>query len=59
MSARRMTLQLRTLTARPGPGWLGRQLRVAASLAVLAVPLAGCGTGALWDKFFAKDDTFV
>ena len=22
-------------------------------------PLSGCGTGALWDKFFAKDDTFV
>ena len=26
---------------------------------VLAIPLSGCGTGALWDKFFAKDDTFV
>jgi outer membrane protein assembly factor BamD len=23
------------------------------------LPLAGCGTGALWDKFTAKDDTFV
>ena len=21
--------------------------------------LGGCGTGALWDKFLAKDDTFV
>jgi len=21
--------------------------------------LSGCGTGALWDKFMAKDDTFV
>ena len=21
--------------------------------------MSGCGTGALWDKFFAKDDTFV
>jgi len=26
---------------------------------LLAVPLSGCGTGALWDKFAAKDDTFV
>jgi outer membrane protein assembly factor BamD len=28
-------------------------------LIVLAAPLGGCGTGALYDKFFAKDDTFV
>jgi outer membrane protein assembly factor BamD len=27
-------------------------------LVVLALPLSGCGTGALWDKFFAKDETF-
>jgi outer membrane protein assembly factor BamD len=33
-----------------------RGLRLAASLIVLALPLAGCGTGALWDKFFAKDE---
>ena len=59
MSARRMTLKLRTLSARLDPRWLGRQLRLAASIAVLAVPLSGCGTGALWDKFFAKDDTFA
>src|SRR6201996_6147021 len=58
MSARRMTLMLRTFSARPDLGGLGRQLRLAASLAVLATPLSGCGTGALWDKFFAKDDTF-
>jgi outer membrane protein assembly factor BamD len=37
---------------------LGR-LRLAASLILLALPLSGCGTGALWDKFLAKDDTFV
>ena len=36
-----------------------RRLQFAASLIVLALPLSGCGTGALWDKFFAKDDTFV
>ena len=33
-----------------------RRLRLVASLIVLALPLAGCGTGALWDKFFAKDE---
>ena len=36
----------------------GRQLRLAASLAVLAAVLSGCGGGSLWDKFTAKDDTF-
>jgi outer membrane protein assembly factor BamD len=35
------------------------RLRFAASLTLLALPLSGCGTGALWDKFTAKDDTFV
>jgi outer membrane protein assembly factor BamD len=59
MSAQRMTLALRKLSARPVPDRLTRPLRVAASLLVLAIPLSGCGTGALWDKFFAKDDTFV
>jgi len=37
----------------------GRSLRLAAGLIVMAVSLSGCGTGALWDKFMAKDDTFV
>lgn len=36
-----------------------RQVRLVAGLAILAAPLAGCGTGALWDKFMAKDETFV
>ena len=36
-----------------------QRLRLAASLILLALPLSGCGTGALWDKFLAKDDTFV
>ena len=35
-----------------------RRLRLAVSLILLALPLSGCGTGALWDKFFAKDETF-
>ena len=34
-------------------------MRLAAVLIALAFPLSGCGTGALWDKFLAKDDTFV
>ena len=53
MSAQRMTLD--SELAR-----LGRPLRLAAASAVLlAIPLSGCGTGSLWDKFTAKDDTFV
>ena len=38
---------------------LGRQLWMAFGLITLAIPLSGCGTGALWDKFGTKDDTFV
>jgi outer membrane protein assembly factor BamD len=59
MSAQRMTLALRKLSARSGLSRLARPLRLAIGLAVLTIPLSGCGTGALWDKFFAKDDTFV
>jgi outer membrane protein assembly factor BamD len=51
-----MTLQLRRVSA---GARFGRQLRLAAALLGLTVPLSGCGTGALWDKFMAKDDTFV
>src|ERR1700759_156115 len=36
-----------------------RRLRLAAALIMLAIPLSGCGTGALWDSFTKKDDTFV
>src|SRR5271170_4621083 len=71
MAAQRMTLGLRKISAgvsrilvanrnrRVSAGAAARRLRLAASLIGLAVPLSGCGTGALWDKFFAKDDTFV
>src|SRR5215475_2745904 len=52
MSVQRLTRDFRVSPA------LGR-LRFAASLVLLALPLSGCGTGALWDKFTAKDDTFV
>jgi outer membrane protein assembly factor BamD len=34
----------------------GRKLRLVVSLAVLGTTLSGCGTGALWDKFMAKDE---
>jgi outer membrane protein assembly factor BamD len=57
MSAPRMTLK----SARSSGSdfrRLGQQLRLAATLVLFAIPLSGCGTGALWDKFTAKDDTF-
>jgi outer membrane protein assembly factor BamD len=49
-----MTPILRSVSARTG-----RQLLQAAMLLVLASTLGGCGTGAILDKFFAKDDNFV
>ena len=51
MSAHSVTCELRKAAT--------RRLRLAASLIALAVPLSGCGTGALWDKFMAKDETVV
>ena len=57
MSAQRMTLEPRKSWLQPRRA--GRSLRLAAGLILLAIPLSGCGTGALWDKFTAKDDTFV
>jgi outer membrane protein assembly factor BamD len=53
MSAHRVTREPRGLFA------AARQLRLAGALILLAIPLSGCGTGALWDKFLAKDETFV
>ncbi len=53
MSVKRVTRELRSISAAMG------RLRFAASLILLALPLSGCGTGALWDKFTTKDDTFV
>ena len=37
----------------------GRRMRVALGLLLLAPMLGGCGAGSLYDKFFAKDETFV
>src|ERR1051326_2418242 len=68
MSAQRMTLELRKIAAGiPGAARdpvarldrVGRPLGLAAGLIVIAVSPGGCGTGPPWDKFLAKDDTFV
>ncbi|MGY3533737.1 MULTISPECIES: outer membrane protein assembly factor BamD [Bradyrhizobium] len=59
MSAMRMALEQRNSSDVSGLTKAVRTLRFAAGLIVLALPLSGCGTGALWDKFMAKDDTFV
>src|ERR1700739_4522865 len=53
MTAHPLTRKTRKLSAAI------RQLRLAGALILLAIPLSGCGTGALWDKFMAKDETFV
>ena len=58
MSASGMTLELCKLFSRSNLGRFGRRVGLGVALIVLAIPLSGCGTGALWDKFFAKDDTF-
>ena len=57
MSAQRTTRELRSIP--DDAGRTRRLLRLAAGLIVLAIPLSGCGTGSLWDKFMAKDDTFI
>ncbi|HCX18019.1 MAG TPA: outer membrane protein assembly factor BamD, partial [Afipia sp.] len=54
-----MTLELRNSPDPSLMSRIGRQARLAFGLMVLAVPLSGCGTGALWDKYFAKEETFV
>ncbi|MGN1287780.1 MAG: outer membrane protein assembly factor BamD [Bradyrhizobium sp.] len=59
MSAMRMALEPRSSSDVSGLTRAARTLRFAAGLIVLALPLSGCGTGALWDKFMSKDDTFV
>jgi outer membrane protein assembly factor BamD len=53
-----MTLEPRKSLRSSSLAGAGRSLRLAAGLILLAIPLSGCGTGALWDKFTAKDDTF-
>ena len=60
MSTKRMTLALHGLSTRSGFHRLARPLRLAAGLALLAIPLSGCSSATeAWDKVFSKDDTFV
>jgi outer membrane protein assembly factor BamD len=54
-----LTLTARFLSSRASLGRFSRPLRLGLGLIVLAPLLGGCGTGALYDKFFAKDDTFI
>src|ERR1044072_9021795 len=50
-----MPARRRTLLGRKSPAGL----RFAGAIVLLALPLAGCGSGELWDKFTKKDDTLV
>src|SRR3954463_15793420 len=61
MTIKLLQRKLRSLSARSGAAdhSVLRRARLALSLIVMAIPLSGCGSGALWDKFMAKDDTFV
>ncbi len=57
MSAQRMMRE--PISGFPAVSPRGRRLLQAAAFLTLALPLGGCGAGELWDKFTAKDDTFV
>ncbi len=60
MSTQRTTLAHHELSTRSGFHRLARPFRLAASLALLAIPLSGCSSATeAWDKVFSKDDTFV
>ncbi len=52
-----MTLESRKSSAQSIFKPFARMLRLA-GFGALTISLGGCGTGALWDKFAAKDDTF-
>jgi outer membrane protein assembly factor BamD len=56
MLAKRLALELNAFMDRAALERRGRKLRLVVGLAVLAATLSGCGTGALWDKFLAKDE---
>jgi outer membrane protein assembly factor BamD len=60
MSTKRMTLGSHRLSTRFSLRRLVRLFHLAAGIAVLAIPLSGCGTATeVWDKITQKDDTFV
>jgi outer membrane protein assembly factor BamD len=54
-----MTLELRKFSDPARKSGFAHRARLLFGLMVLTVPLSGCGTGALWDKFMAKEETFV
>jgi len=58
MSAQRKTLEHCKSPGTSSLASAARSLRLAAGLIALAIPLSGCGSASLWDKFTAKDDTF-
>ena len=60
MSTPRMTLELGERSNGSGLHRPASLLRLAASLAFLAITLGGCSSATeAWDKVFSKDDTFV
>lgn len=59
MLAQRSAREFRRFSIKgPGVVRFGRQVCFATGMAMLAISLSGCGTGALWDKFAAKEETF-
>uniref|UniRef100_E6VLT5 Outer membrane protein assembly factor BamD n=1 Tax=Rhodopseudomonas palustris (strain DX-1) TaxID=652103 RepID=E6VLT5_RHOPX len=59
MSAQRIALGLRNGDNSRRGDRLRRGLPMIVGVLALSLPLGGCGTGALWDKFLAKDDKMV
>ena len=60
MSTQRTTLALHELSTRSGFHRLAPAVSPGRGLALLAIPLSGCGSATeAWDKVFSKDDTFV
>jgi outer membrane protein assembly factor BamD len=58
MSAQRVMLVLRQMSARPAFNRFGRHLCLVAGLVVLAMPLGACsGDSSLWEKLTTRDDT--
>jgi outer membrane protein assembly factor BamD len=56
MSAQRVTLELRRISARSSFNRLARPLWVVAALGLLAMPLGACTADSFWDKLTAKEE---
>ena len=60
MSLQRMTLAFHTISSSSDLRRFALPLRLAAGLAVVAIPLSGCSSMTeAYDKVFNKDETFV